>query len=137
MTKYRSYVTMSRKRKKDSVLSVRWAKVRWAKVRPFVRVAVRWTISPALLMNSMRTLDPSLFVKNLFKRLTCNIGQNIGIYPDIKIVGFFGLATYKLEQNTDPCRFLIAVYITYCLPNVLLHIYNRNLYLIILWTMYT
>lgn len=86
MTKY---VTMSRKRKKDSVLSVRWAKVRWAKVRPFVRVAVRWTISPALLMNSMRTLDPSLFVKNLFKRLTCNIGQNIWIYPDIKIVGFF------------------------------------------------
>lgn len=61
MTKY---VTMSRKRKKDSVLSVRWAKV-----RSIVRVAVWWTISPALIMNILRTLDPLLFVKNLFKRL--------------------------------------------------------------------
>lgn len=105
MTKYRSYVTMSRKRKKDSVLSVRWAKVRWAKVRPFVRVAVLWTISPALLMNSMRTLDPSLFVKNLFKRLTCNIGQNIWIYPDIKIVGFFWSGYLQARAKHGPLSF--------------------------------
>lgn len=60
MTNHRSYVTMSRKRKKDSVLSVRWAKV-----RSIVRVAVWWTISPALIMNILRTLDPLLFVKKI------------------------------------------------------------------------
>lgn len=133
MTKYRSYVTISRKRKKDIVLSVRWAKVRL-----IVRLAVRSTNSLALLMTIMRTLDPLLFVKNLLKR------HNIGAtkYRDLSLSknsGFFfggGSCYLQARENTGPCRLLIAVYIIYCLANVCFtYIYYRNVYLIIPWTL--